>query len=241
MENCLITYLSSTTSPEIPSSSSPSLLTSPSLPPPSILPSSSRDDDLSCLSWIIREVRELREFQVTDIFEMAELRSRAYDIEASFRDLERHLGNNVNYESRDEFCENQADYIPKEKVAKNASNKRKWEGDHGGSSSQQQNKDHKVIRAHTAGPDNKKDYARNLPLCNKCKFHHTGPCANKCGNTKEATRSRTLVMTENLNLPSQILNALAEAFKTATVKKKNLLGKNKEFETRPNRTLYIKK
>ncbi|GKB95610.1 putative reverse transcriptase domain-containing protein [Tanacetum coccineum] len=35
------------------------------------------------------------------------------------------------------------------KVAGNASNKRKWEGDHNGSFSQQQNKGHKVSRAHT--------------------------------------------------------------------------------------------
>ncbi|GKB61757.1 reverse transcriptase domain-containing protein [Tanacetum coccineum] len=70
----------------------------------------------------------------------------------------------------------------KDKVAKNASNKRKWEGDHDGSSSQ--NKRHKVIRAHTAEPSNKKGYAGNLPLCNKCKFLHTGPCAAKCGNCK---------------------------------------------------------
>nr|GEY57006.1 hypothetical protein [Tanacetum cinerariifolium] len=32
------------------------------------------------------------------------------------------------------------------KVAWNASNKRKWEGDHNESSSQQQNKEHKVFR-----------------------------------------------------------------------------------------------
>ncbi|GJY02967.1 hypothetical protein Tco_0361119 [Tanacetum coccineum] len=58
----------------------------------------------------------------------------------------------------------------KEKLAKNASSKGKWEGNHGGSSSQ--NKGHKVIRAHTAEPRNKKGYDGNLPLCNKCKFHH---------------------------------------------------------------------
>ncbi|GJW10759.1 putative reverse transcriptase domain-containing protein [Tanacetum coccineum] len=76
----------------------------------------------------------------------------------------------------------------KDKVAENAGNKRKWEGDHGGSSSHQQNKEHKVIRAHTAEPGNKKGYARNLPLCNKCKFHHTGPCGAKCGNCKRQSR-----------------------------------------------------
>nr|GEV40947.1 hypothetical protein [Tanacetum cinerariifolium] len=51
-----------------------------------------------------------------------------------------------------------------DKMTENASNKRKWEGTYGGSSSQQQNKDPKVIRTHTAGPSNKKGYAGNLPL-----------------------------------------------------------------------------
>ncbi|GKD92667.1 reverse transcriptase domain-containing protein [Tanacetum coccineum] len=71
-----------------------------------------------------------------------------------------------------------------DKVAENASNKRKWEDDHKGRSSPQQNKEPKVIRAHTIGPSNKEGYARNLPLCNKCKFHHTRPYAAKCGNCK---------------------------------------------------------
>ncbi|GJU49442.1 putative reverse transcriptase domain-containing protein [Tanacetum coccineum] len=70
------------------------------------------------------------------------------------------------------------------KVAGNASNKRKWEGDHNGGSNQQQNKEHKVFRAHAVGPNNKKEYARTLPLCNKCKFHHVGLCAERCNNCK---------------------------------------------------------
>nr|GFD42333.1 hypothetical protein [Tanacetum cinerariifolium] len=41
-----------------------------------------------------------------------------------------------------------------EEVAENASNKRKWETNHNGSLSQQ-NKGHKVPRAHTAWPINK--------------------------------------------------------------------------------------
>ncbi|GJT71069.1 hypothetical protein Tco_1030355 [Tanacetum coccineum] len=43
------------------------------------------------------------------------------------------------------------------KVARNASNKRKWEGDHNKSFSQQQNKEHKVFRAHTVRLSNKED------------------------------------------------------------------------------------
>ncbi|GJS49729.1 reverse transcriptase domain-containing protein [Tanacetum coccineum] len=71
-----------------------------------------------------------------------------------------------------------------DKVTENASNKRKWEGNHNGSSSQQ-NKGHKVPRAHTTWPINKKAYAGSLPLCNQCKFHHNGPCTVKCGNCKK--------------------------------------------------------
>nr|GFC41248.1 reverse transcriptase domain-containing protein [Tanacetum cinerariifolium] len=71
-----------------------------------------------------------------------------------------------------------------EEVVENASSKRKWESNHNGSLSQQ-NKGHKVPRAHTAWPINKKAYAGSLPLCNQCKFHHSGPCTVKCGNCKK--------------------------------------------------------
>nr|GFB48279.1 hypothetical protein [Tanacetum cinerariifolium] len=68
-------------------------------------------------------------------------------------------------------------------VAENASNKRKWEGNHNGSLSQQ-NKGHKVPRAHTAWPINKNAYDRSLPLCNQCKSHHSGSCAVNLGHYK---------------------------------------------------------
>nr|GEZ77306.1 reverse transcriptase domain-containing protein [Tanacetum cinerariifolium] len=71
-----------------------------------------------------------------------------------------------------------------EEVVENASNKRKWESNHNGSLSQQ-NKGHKVSRAYTAWPINKKAYVGSLPLCNQCKCHHSGPCTVKCGNYKE--------------------------------------------------------
>ncbi|GJW43143.1 putative reverse transcriptase domain-containing protein [Tanacetum coccineum] len=63
-------------------------------------------------------------------------------------------------------------------VTENASKKRKWEGNHNGSSSQQ-NKGHKVPRSHITWPINKKAYAGSIPLCNQCKFHHNGPCTSK--------------------------------------------------------------
>ncbi|GJU11254.1 putative reverse transcriptase domain-containing protein [Tanacetum coccineum] len=81
------------------------------------------------------------------------------------------------YEKKTRMARESMNQIKKqeEKIADDTSNKRKWEGDHKGSSSQQQSKEPKVIRAHTAGPSNKKGYAGNLPLCNKCMFHYTGP------------------------------------------------------------------
>ncbi|GKE48846.1 reverse transcriptase domain-containing protein [Tanacetum coccineum] len=71
-----------------------------------------------------------------------------------------------------------------DKVSGNTSNKRKWEGDQNRSPNQQQNKEHKVFRAHAVGPKNKKEYLGSLPLCNECKFHHIGQCAARCGNCK---------------------------------------------------------
>ncbi|GJW80148.1 reverse transcriptase domain-containing protein [Tanacetum coccineum] len=71
-----------------------------------------------------------------------------------------------------------------EKVAENASNKRKWEGNHNRSSSQQ-NKRHTVPKVHTTRPISKKAFAGYLPLCNQCKFYHNGPCTVKCRNCKK--------------------------------------------------------
>nr|GEW15137.1 hypothetical protein [Tanacetum cinerariifolium] len=36
-----------------------------------------------------------------------------------------------------------------------------------------------VASAYAAGPSDKREYARTLPLCNNCKFHHNGSCATK--------------------------------------------------------------
>ncbi|GJR39337.1 putative reverse transcriptase domain-containing protein [Tanacetum coccineum] len=49
------------------------------------------------------------------------------------------------------------------------------------------------------------------------------------------------MMTTNLNLPSQILNAHIEAMKEENLKEENLRGMNKEFETCADGTLCIKK
>ncbi|GJW73443.1 putative reverse transcriptase domain-containing protein [Tanacetum coccineum] len=38
-----------------------------------------------------------------------------------------------------------------------------------------------VARAYTAGNNERKPYNGLLPLCNKCKLHHEGPCTVRCG------------------------------------------------------------
>ncbi|GKD06406.1 reverse transcriptase domain-containing protein, partial [Tanacetum coccineum] len=155
--------LSSSSSPPLslfPSSSSlpPSLLPSPSSSPPSsrkrsrspspppspsYLTTTTRDvetlharaeaaeqraEALQALLGAARiDIRDLIKSRRTDRLEMAELQSRAQDIEASLWDIERHL----------DPC-----------------------------------------------PSDKKGYAGNIPLCNKCKFYHTGWCTAKCRNCK---------------------------------------------------------
>ncbi|GKE32817.1 putative reverse transcriptase domain-containing protein [Tanacetum coccineum] len=39
-----------------------------------------------------------------------------------------------------------------------------------------------VVRAYTAGNNEKKGYIGSLPYCNKCKLHHAGPCTVRYGN-----------------------------------------------------------
>nr|GEY22750.1 hypothetical protein [Tanacetum cinerariifolium] len=59
--------------------------------------------------------------------------------------------------------------------------------------------------------------------------------------TYKATTSTSLSHEIDLNLPSHILNAQAEAMKEENVKEENLYGMDKEFETRPDGTLCIRK
>ncbi|GJZ32363.1 hypothetical protein Tco_0577799 [Tanacetum coccineum] len=58
-----------------------------------------------------------------------------------------------------------------------AENKRKF--DDNNQTQQQPPKKQNVARAYSVGSSEKKDYAGTLPLCNKCKFHHNGPCIAK--------------------------------------------------------------
>ncbi|GJW89619.1 hypothetical protein Tco_0167172 [Tanacetum coccineum] len=63
-----------------------------------------------------------------------------------------------------------------------AENKRKL--DNNNQAQQQLPKRKNVVQAYAAGTGERKEYAGTLPLCNKCKFHHNGPCTVKCANCK---------------------------------------------------------
>ncbi|GJV41532.1 putative reverse transcriptase domain-containing protein [Tanacetum coccineum] len=54
-------------------------------------------------------------------------------------------------------------------------------------------KNAKFKRSNTAGNNERRVYNGPLPLCNKCKFHHEGPCTMRCGKCNKVghlTRDR---------------------------------------------------
>ncbi|GJX75252.1 hypothetical protein Tco_0313847 [Tanacetum coccineum] len=63
--------------------------------------------------------------------------------------------------------------------------KNKWKSDNNNQAQQQLPKRQNVAQAYTAETGERKGYAGTLPLCNKYKFHHNGPCTTKCANCKK--------------------------------------------------------
>ncbi|GKD31983.1 hypothetical protein Tco_1242761 [Tanacetum coccineum] len=51
-------------------------------------------------------------------------------------------------------------------------------------------------RAYTAGNNEKKGYVGPLPYCNKCKFHHEGPCADTIERIVPRSRTKTMETTQ---------------------------------------------
>ncbi|GKC03736.1 putative reverse transcriptase domain-containing protein [Tanacetum coccineum] len=70
-------------------------------------------------------------------------------------------------------------------------NKRKADNSSRNNHQQQPYKKQNVARAYTADPGEKKAYTRDLPLCTKCNYHHTGQCAPKCGKCKRYGHATT--------------------------------------------------
>nr|GEZ19802.1 hypothetical protein [Tanacetum cinerariifolium] len=117
-----------------------------------------------------------------------------------------------------------------EEVAENASNKRKWEGNHNESLSQQ-NKGHEVPRAHTAWPINKKAYDGSLPIRNQCKFHHSGPCTVKMRASKPKTLQDAMEIATKLR--NKKISTLVEC-QTENKKRLDNTSKNNQKQRRSN-------
>ncbi|GJT89653.1 hypothetical protein Tco_1078498 [Tanacetum coccineum] len=78
----------------------------------------------------------------------------------------------------------ESDEVEKYKIRtfaeRQAENKRKLDNDN--QTQQQPPKKQNMAITYTVGSGKRKEYVGTLPLCNKCKFHHTGPCTVKCAN-----------------------------------------------------------
>ncbi|GJY59589.1 putative reverse transcriptase domain-containing protein [Tanacetum coccineum] len=98
---------------------------------------------------------------------------------------------------------------------KNAKNKRKFDNSQKDNRGQQPpNKrqnvgGQNVARAYTAGNNERRVYNGPLPLCNKCKFHHEGPCTVRCGKCKKVghlTRDCKVADSTTSNQRGQVVN-----------------------------------
>ncbi|GJZ96956.1 putative reverse transcriptase domain-containing protein [Tanacetum coccineum] len=66
-----------------------------------------------------------------------------------------------------------------------------------------------VARAYTAGNNEKKPYNGLLPLCNKCKLHHEGPCTVRCGKCNKVghlTRDCKVTISTTSTQRGQVVN-----------------------------------
>nr|GEV34366.1 putative reverse transcriptase domain-containing protein [Tanacetum cinerariifolium] len=90
--------------------------------------------------------------------------------------------------------------------------KRKADDSSRNNQQQQLHKKQNVARAYTVGPGEKKVYTRDLPLCIKYNYHHTGQCAPKCGKCKRYGHTTTnfRVNTNNNNNTNQKAGACYE-------------------------------
>ncbi|GJR62721.1 putative reverse transcriptase domain-containing protein [Tanacetum coccineum] len=100
-------------------------------------------------------------------------------------------GNVISYQPKTmekaiEFANDQMDQKVLTIAERQAEQKRKLEFNaRNNQGHQQQNKRQNTGMAYTAGPGEKKEYTRLLPLCTKCSYHHKGPCAPMCNECKK--------------------------------------------------------
>nr|GEV47275.1 putative reverse transcriptase domain-containing protein [Tanacetum cinerariifolium] len=66
-----------------------------------------------------------------------------------------------------------------------------------------------VARVYTAGNNERRVYNGPLPLCNKCKFHHEGPCIVRCGKCNKVghlTKNCKAINSTTSNQRGQVVN-----------------------------------
>nr|GEW09632.1 reverse transcriptase domain-containing protein [Tanacetum cinerariifolium] len=82
-----------------------------------------------------------------------------------------------------EFANDLMDQKIRNFAERQTENKRKLDNNSSDNNTQQSAfKRQNMARVYSVGPSEKKEYVGTLPLCNKCKFHHNGPCTVKCLN-----------------------------------------------------------
>ncbi|GKC86862.1 hypothetical protein Tco_1147511 [Tanacetum coccineum] len=100
--------------------------------------------------------------------------------------------------ARDITGGNIAPEVVRTKAARgNDGNKQKWEDHQGGNNNNnrnnnyhhQHNKRQETVRAYADALVEGMGYAGNLPLCNRCKLHHTSPCTVRCKNCQKGKRT----------------------------------------------------
>nr|GEY39732.1 hypothetical protein [Tanacetum cinerariifolium] len=108
-------------------------------------------------------------------------------------------------------------------------NMRKTDDSSRNNQQQQPHKKQNVSRAYTAGPDEKKVYTGDLPLCTKCNYHHTRKCTPKCGKCKRYGHTTTdCQVNTNNNNRNQKARACYECGNTRHIKKNCPKLKNHE-------------
>ncbi|GJS40460.1 reverse transcriptase domain-containing protein [Tanacetum coccineum] len=100
-------------------------------------------------------------------------------------------------------------------AVKNAENKRRFEVNQRDNRRQQPSfkrpnvGGQNVARAYTAGNNEKKPYNGLLPLCNKCKLHHEGPCIVRCGKCNKVghlTQDCKVIISTTSTQRGQVVN-----------------------------------
>nr|GEV09412.1 hypothetical protein [Tanacetum cinerariifolium] len=86
-------------------------------------------------------------------------------------------------------------------VKRQTESKRKFDNNN---QAQQLPKRQNVAQAYAVRTSERKEYAKTLPLCNKCKFHHNGSCTTKCVNYKKGHYKSDCPELKNRNHGNQV-------------------------------------